>query len=51
MNTTDNFAFASAFNNPNDYLAFLDFEGNGFINTTDNFQFRSRFNRPMAWTV
>jgi hypothetical protein len=34
-----------------DYLAFLDFDGDGIINTGDNLQFRSRFNKSLTWRV
>jgi hypothetical protein len=51
VNTGDNLTFRGAFNNPANYKAFLDFNGDGIINTGDNLQFRSRFNKALTWRV
>ena len=56
VNTADNLPFRTAFNTVagapgTQYLAYLDFDGDGQVNTTDNLQFRSRFNRPLSWTT
>jgi autotransporter-associated beta strand protein len=49
VNTGDNFAFRTAFNRPEEYKAFLDFDGSGVINTGDNLEFRNRFNNSLTW--
>jgi sugar lactone lactonase YvrE len=49
VNTGNNLAFRTAFNNPAKYAAFLDFNGDGVINFADNLQFRSRFNKALTW--
>ena len=51
VNSLDNAFFRSAFNNPANYAAALDFDGNGIINSGDNFAFRTRFNKPLSWKV
>jgi hypothetical protein len=51
VNTGDNLAFRSAFNNPAAYKSHFDFNGDGVINTGDNLQFRNRFNRGLTWSV
>jgi len=51
VNSADNLIFRNAFNNPANYKAFLDFNGDGLINSLDNLQFRNRFNRPLKWSV
>jgi ELWxxDGT repeat protein len=51
VNTGDNLAFRSAFNNAATYDASFDFNGDGIINTGDNFEFRSRFNKMLTWRV
>jgi autotransporter-associated beta strand protein len=49
VNTGDNLNFRNAFNNPDNYVAALDFDGDGVINTGDNFEFRDRFNKTLTW--
>ncbi len=49
--SSDNLVFRSSFNNPDNYKAYLDIDGNGQINTFDNLYFRSNFNKPLAWRV
>lgn len=51
VNAGDNLAFRTSFNNPTNYKAFLDYNGDGLIGSGDNFQFRSRFNKPLVWRV
>jgi hypothetical protein len=51
VNTADNLTFRGAFNDPANYKAFLDFNGDGVINTGDNLQFRNRFNKALTWKV
>jgi autotransporter-associated beta strand protein/VCBS repeat-containing protein len=51
VNTGDNLKFRNAFNNPANYNASLDYNGDGTINTGDNLQFRSRFNKGLTWSV
>ena len=51
VNSGDNLPFRSSFNNPANYRAFLDFDGDGSINSGDNLQFRSRFNKALTWRV
>jgi fibronectin-binding autotransporter adhesin len=51
VNTGDNLAFRSAFNNDANYQAHFDFNGDGFISSGDNLQFRSRFNKALTWKV
>ena len=43
--------FRGAFNNPANYKAYFDFNGDGLINSGDNLQFRSRFNKLLSWSV
>jgi len=51
VNAGDNLPFRTSFNNPANYKAFLDYNGDGLIGSGDNFQFRSRFNKPLVWRV
>jgi hypothetical protein len=51
LNTGDNLAFRQAFNNPANYKAYLDFNGDSVINSGDNLQFRNRFNKSLTWRV
>jgi hypothetical protein len=51
VNSGDNLAFRQAFNNPANYKALLDFNGDGVINSGDNLQFRNRFNKSLTWRV
>jgi hypothetical protein len=44
-------AFRTDFNNPANYKAFLDYNGDGLVGSGDNLQFRSRFNKPLVWRV
>jgi hypothetical protein len=50
VNTGDNFAFRTAFNNDDEYQASLDFDGDGIINTGDNLAFRDNFNKTLTWS-
>jgi glucose/arabinose dehydrogenase len=49
VNTGDNLIFRGAFNNAANYLAYLDFDGDGTIISGDNLQFRTRFNKSLIW--
>ncbi len=51
VDTSDNLIFRSAFNNPAQYQAYFDFDGDHFVNTSDNLQFRNRFNKPLTWSI
>ena len=51
VNSFDNLSFRGAFNNTNNYKAFLDFNGDGAIGSADNLQFRGRFNKSLTWRV
>jgi hypothetical protein len=51
VNTGDNLAFRTAFNNSAGYRPFFDFNGDAIVNTGDNFEFRNRFNKPLTWSV
>jgi len=51
VNSLDNLAFRTAFNNDANYKAYLDFDGNGVINSGDNLAFRQRFNKALTWTA
>ncbi len=45
----DNLVFRGAFNNSSNYVAGVDFQGDGAIAIDDNFQLRSRFNKLLSW--
>ena len=49
VNTFDNLIFRGAFNNPFNFNAALDFNGDGAINSGDNLQFRNSFNKALTW--
>ena len=51
VNSGDNLQFRGAFNNPTNYLAYFDVNGDGTINSGDNLQFRNRFNKVLTWKV
>jgi fibronectin-binding autotransporter adhesin len=51
VNTGDNSAFRTSFNNPLAYQPYFDFDGTGVINTGDNAAFRDRFNKALSWKV
>jgi hypothetical protein len=51
VNSGDNLQFRACFNNPANYQARFDFNGDGVINSADNLQFRNRFNRALTWSV
>jgi hypothetical protein len=50
VNSGDNLAFRTAFNNEAAYRADLDFDGNGVITSRDNLEFRKRFNKSLTWS-
>jgi hypothetical protein len=49
VNSGDNLSFRGAFNNPINYKAIFDVNGDGLVNSGDNLQFRSRFNSLLTW--
>jgi hypothetical protein len=51
VNSGDNLAFRTAFNNAAAYNASLDFNGDGAINSGDNIALRTRFNKSLTWTA
>ena len=51
VSSNDNLSFRNSFNNPSNYNAYFDLNGDGTINSRDNLQFRTRFNKSLTWTV
>jgi hypothetical protein len=51
VNSGDNWEFLGSKNNPGNYLAYFDFDGDGDVDNADGTQFSSRFNKPLTWSV
>jgi hypothetical protein len=51
VNSGNNLFFRNAFNNPANYRAEFDFNGDGIINTGDNLALRNRFNKALTWRI
>jgi hypothetical protein len=51
VNTGDNLAFRTSFNNVATYKAYFDANGDGIINSGDNLAFRTRFNKSLTWST
>jgi hypothetical protein len=51
VNTGDNLAFRGAFNNPANYKAYLDFNGDGVITTGDNAECDFWASTATAWVA
>jgi hypothetical protein len=51
VNSGDNLAFRTSFNNAATYRVYFDVNGDGTINSGDNLQFRTRFNKQLTWKV
>jgi hypothetical protein len=50
-NSGDNLSFQGSLNNPGNYKAWFDFDGDGDVDSNDQTQFTNRFNKELKWAV